>query len=141
MFSNISIILLCGLLLIAIGYFKYPNRFTNNKHVINISVIFLISIIIYEITCRQNQVLGIEMFDVDDNLKLSNHKDTQENITNNGIGATSEHLELAYKLCQNNPDRYCQKYIHHYDSLRKSFHKLKDDYCKKYPSRCMELGL
>jgi hypothetical protein len=135
MFTKIFIILLlCSLLFL----FKKKGygllyRYNIKTHITIITLIFVLAVF--------SSRSSIELFSVSDNLKLSEQDDTHISVTNNSIGGSSEHLELAYKLCQNNPDKYCQKYIYHYDSLRKSFHKLKDDYCKKYPSRCMELGL
>ena len=61
--------------------------------------------------------------------------------SNINIGGNHEHLEMAYSLCQSNPDSRCRKYVHHYEGLRKTFHKLKDNYCQNNPSHCMEIGL
>ena len=57
------------------------------------------------------------------------------------MGVNPEHFEMAYTLCQSNPDVSCRKYIHHYDGLRNTFHKLKDDYCQNNPTHCTEIGL
>ena len=63
-------------------------------------------------------------------------------ITHNpSIGGESKHLEMAYTMCQSKPGSVCPKYIYHYDGLRKTFSKLKDEYCKDNSSHCMELGL
>ena len=129
-----SILILCILLFIfKKKAYNLSSRYNIKTHITIIVLIFVLAVF--------GSRSSIELFSVSDNLKLSDKDDNHISVTNNSIGGTSEHLELAYKLCQNNPDKYCQKYIYHYDSLRKSFHKLKDDYCKKYPSRCMELGL
>ncbi len=105
-----------------------------------IFIIFIIIVSLLLITVGLNHTACLERFEVDENLKLPDY-DTSINPSNNSIGASTEHLELAYKLCQNNPDKHCQKYIYHYDLLRKVFAKLKQDYCQNNPSRCMELNL
>ncbi len=102
-------------------------------------LIITILIILTTILCQRH---SLETFEVDENLKLPNYPDDEDfNPSNNNLGASNDHLELAYKLCQNNPEKDCQKYIYHYDSLRRVFRKLKLEYCQNNPSRCMELNI
>ncbi len=106
-----------------------------------IFIIFIIITILIVLTVGLGQRHSLESFEVDKNLKLPNYQDEDVNPSNNNIGASNDHLELAYKLCQNNPEKDCQKYIYHYDSLRRVFRKLKLEYCQNNPSRCMELNI
>ena len=103
------------------------------SHVIGLILIF--SLLLFQ--CNNH----IEPFVVDNNIKLPKCNKYTNSPSNIHLGATIEHLELAYKLCQSNPDLTCVKYVNNYDNLRKTFHKLKKEYCNKYPSRCNELEL
>lgn len=130
----ILFILFCYILYLA------NKGFIKNQY-INCFIILLLLLLI--ITCKNilSNNLNIERFLVNGKIKLPKKEKFKLSASNTSLGGTSEHLELAYKLCQSNYDKLCQKYVTQYDGLRKTFHKLKDDYCKNNPSRCMELGL
>ena len=139
MFDKIFISLSLSLLIYTLylsskGFVKYI--YINHS----ISLILIIILIIWSKKLI-NSKKYLETFEVDHNLKFTNNEKYQLDASNTSLGGTTEHLEIAYKLCQSNPDKICQKYVTQYDGLRKTFHKLKDDYCEKYPSRCMELGI
>ena len=95
----------------------------NNLYIIIITIITLLLANLFNIIFKAiNKTKIVEKF--------------KENTTNK-----KDHLELAYKLCQASPEKSCQNYIYHYENLQKIYRKLKNNYCKKYPSHCTELGL
>ena len=57
------------------------------------------------------------------------------------LGAPIEHLELAYNLCSEENSKYCKKYVLHYEKLRSSFKRLKNNYCKKFPELCEKMNI
>ena len=64
-----------------------------------------------------------------------------KNKYNTKLGAKKNHLEIAYQLCSTDFSPDCQKYVKHFEQLRKTFHRLKKNYCKNNKQRCKELRL
>ena len=55
------------------------------------------------------------------------------------LGVETEHLEYAYKLCTQDQSPECRNFVILYDKLRKSFKKLKKNFCDYNPDKCKEL--
>ena len=111
----ISIISIILILLYRIG----------NFHII---VVFIILVV----TCASFQLRE----------KFINYKLEHFAPDDTSLGAKIEHLQLAYNLCSNNKDSsLCNKYISHYDNLKKSFNQLKTGYCQNNRDKCKKIGL
>ena len=117
MFNKIFTFLLLLILLTSSLYLS-TKGFMKNKY-INHSITLLLVLLIISSIHILDTANSIENFTIDPSLKLPNNDNNDNNeqikASNTGLGGTTEHLELAYKLCQSHPDRTCQKYVTQYE--------------------------